>query len=250
MPGFASLSIASALHVASLNLCSDEYLLLLARPGEIASVSRLAQDPAESRLWRQARGYPANRGGIEQVLGQRPSLLLTMGGGGRSTRAIAERLRMTVIDLPYPNSIDDVAKTMRRVANALGDAHRADRWLERLAALRRTAPVMAKDAIWVSGGGNSLSPGSTGAEWMALAGLRQRRLAGGRADLETLLLRPPAMLVRSDYRRGQMSQGMRWFDHPIVKRLGARTVATDGRAWTCAGPLMLDAVERLRQAVR
>ena len=85
---------------------------------------------------------------------------------------------------------------------------------------------------------------------MALAGLKQRRLAGGRADLETLLVRPPAVLVRSDYRRGQMSQGVRWFDHPIVKRLAARTVLTDGRAWTCAGPLMLDEVERLRRVLR
>ena len=111
-------------------------------------------------------------------------------------------------------------------------------------------PLRPKDAIWVSGGGTSLSPGSPGAEWLALAGLKQRRLAGGRADLETLLLRPPAVLVRSDYRRGQMSQGMRWFDHPIVKRLEARTVTTDGRAWTCAGPPMIDEVERLRRVAR
>ena len=85
---------------------------------------------------------------------------------------------------------------------------------------------------------------------MALAGLKQRRLAGGRTDLETLLVRPPAVLVRSEYRSGQMSQGLRWFDHPIVKRLAARTVATDGRAWTCAGPMMLDEVEQLRRVVR
>ncbi len=249
MPGFVSLLVASALHVASLNLCSDEYLLLLARPGEIASVSRLAQDPAESPLWRQARSYPANRGAIEQVIGQRPSLLLTMGGGGRSTGAIAARLGIKVIGLPYAASIDDVAANMRAVAVAFGDGRRADAWVARLKAMRGV-PSALKDTIWVSGGGTSLSPGSPGAEWLALAGLKQRRLAGGRADLETLLVRPPAVLVRSDYRRGQMSQGVRWFDHPIVKRLEARTVTTDGRAWTCAGPLMLDEVERLRRVPR
>ena len=249
MPDFASLLVASALHVASLNLCTDEYLLLLGKPGEIASVSRLAQDPAESPLWRQARAYPANRGAIEQVLGQRPNLLLSMGGGGRSTKAIAGRLGMKVVDLPFPASIDDVAATMRTVARALGDEHRADAWVARLANAR-AAPGRARDAIWVSGGGTSLAAGSPGAEWMALAGLAQRRLPGGRADLETLLVRPPAVLVRSDYRRGQMSQGVRWFDHPIVKRLSARTLMTDGRGWTCAGPLMLDEVERLRRAVK
>ena len=249
MPGFASLLAASALRAASLNLCTDEYLLLLARPGEVVSVSRLAQDPAESSLWRQARAYPANRGAIEQVIGQRPTLLLTMGGGGRSTGAIATRLGMKVLDLPYPASIDDVAANMHIVAGALGDRHRADAWVARLNMLRAAHRPM-KDAIWVSGGGTSLASGSPGAAWMALAGLAQRRLAGGRADLETLLVRPPAVLVRSDYRRGQMSQGVRWFDHPIVRRLAARTVATDGRAWTCAGPLMVDEVERLRRLAR
>ncbi len=250
MPGFALLWVASALRVASLNLCTDEYLLLLAKPGEIASVSRLSQDPAESSLWRQARAYPANRGAIEQVLGRRPTLLLTMGGGGRSTAAIGRRLGIKVVDLPFPALIGDVAANVRLVAAALGNRHRSGPWLARLARLERSNIRPPKDAIWVSGGGTSLSPGSPGAEWMSLAGLAQRRLVGARADLETLLVRPPEILVRSDYRRGQMSQGLRWFDHPIVRRLEAQTIVTDGRAWTCAGPLMLDEVERLRRVVR
>ena len=250
MSGFSSLSIASALKVASLNLCTDEYLLLLAKPGEIASVTRLAQDPAESPLWRQARAYPVNRGTIEQVIATHPTLLLTMGGCWRSSEYLARRLGIRTIDLPYPQSIADVAGNMRRVAAALGDARRAEPWLARLVAVNKSNSGEQRDAIWVSGGGIGLSTGSPGAQWMALAGLRQRRLPGGRAELETLLVAPPAVLVRSDYRRGQMSQGVRWFDHPIVKRLGQRTVATDGRAWTCGGPLMLDEVERLRRAAR
>ncbi|MCY7271652.1 MAG: hypothetical protein LH485_06315 [Sphingomonas bacterium] len=250
MPGFASLSIASALKVASLNLCTDEYLLLLARPDEIASVTRLAQDPAESPLWRRAQAFPANRGAIEQVIVTRPALLLTMGGGGKSSGLLARRMGIRTVDLPYPASIADVAGNMRRVAAALGDERRAAPWLARLNALEVAKPQRQRDAIYVSGGGNSLSAGSAGAQWLALAGLKQRRLPGGRAELETLLVAPPAVLVRSDYRRGQMSQGMRWFDHPIVKRLSPRTVATDGRAWTCGGPLTLDAIERLRRTVR
>ena len=246
MPGFASLLAASALKVASLNLCTDEYLLLLARPEQIASVTRLAQDPAESPLWRQARRHPANRGDIEGVIGLRPTLLLTMGGGGRSTSLLARRLGMRTIDLPYPASIADVAGNMRRVAAALGDGRRAEPWLGRLKALQARQPDRSRDAIWVTGGGVSLAPGSPGAQWLALAGLKQRQLPSGRADLETLTVSPPTVLVRSDYRRGQMSQGVRWLDHPVVKRLAARTVSTDGRAWTCGGPLMLDAIERLR----
>ncbi len=173
-----------------------------------------------------------------------------MGGGGRSTGLLAQRMGIRTIDLPYPTSTAEVAVNMRRVAAALGDVRRAGPWLARLRALRKDAPRRQRDAIWVSGGGISLSRGSPGGQWLSLAGLNQRQLPGARADLETLLVAPPAVLVRSDYRRGQMSQGERWFDHPIVRRLAPRTVTTDGRAWTCSGPLMVEEIERLRRTAR
>ena len=78
MPGFASLLVTSAaVRVASLNMCTDEYLLLLARPQEIASVSRLSRDPADSSLWRLGQRFPGNRGDLEGAA--RPLWLLLRG---------------------------------------------------------------------------------------------------------------------------------------------------------------------------
>jgi len=246
MPVSASLWASSAaLRVASLDLCSDEYLLLLARPSQIASVSRLSHDPADSPLWRSARRYPANRGNLESALAQRPTLLLTMGGRGRATGAIARQLGVRTLKLAFPATVADVDRTMREVASTLGDARRADGWRRRLASLRSASPPQI-DAIYLGGGGNSLSPGSLGAEWLRLAGLAQRRLPGGRASLETLALRPPAVLVRSTYRRAQPSLGQRWLDHPLIRGIPSRKIDSDGRRWTCAGPLMLEEIERLR----
>ena len=172
MPGFVSLLVASAaLRVASLNLCTDEYLLLLAHPGEIASVSRLSHDPADSPLWRVGRRFSANRGNLESALPSRPTLILTMGGGGRSTGLIARNLGIKTLDLPYPATIADVATNMVRVAAALGDPRRATPWRARLAGLR--IPSRQRDTIFLSGGGNSIGATSLGAEWMRLAGFRQ-----------------------------------------------------------------------------
>jgi iron complex transport system substrate-binding protein len=83
---------------------------------------------------------------------------------------------------------------------------------------------------------------------LRLAGLQQRALPGGRASLETLLAHPPAALVQSRYRSAQLSRGVRWLDHPIVRDTKAQRLAADGRRWTCMGPLMIDEVERLRGA--
>jgi iron complex transport system substrate-binding protein len=246
MQAFASLLAASAaVRAASLNLCTDEYLLLLARPTEIVSVSRLSHDRGDSPLWRTARRYPANGGNLEGTLQHRPSLLLTMGGGGRASKLIAGRLGIKVLDLPFPTGVEDVGTNMVRVARALGDPGRADAWRNRLQRLRR-APVPNVDAIYLGAGGSSLASDSLGARWMALAGFRQRTLPGARASLETLAVSPPEVLLRSNYRHSQPSLGQSWLAHPIVRHVRSKILGTDGRRWTCAGPLMVAEVERLR----
>ena len=251
MPASAFLLGASAAaRVASLNLCTDEYLLLLAHPEQVVSVSYLSRDPLESPLWRDARRYRGNRGSIEDVLTLRPTLVLTMGGGGRATALLATRLHIRAVDLPYAIHLNGVEQNLRAVASALGNPGRAEPGVARIEQLRRTAPGTANDAIWMSGHGDSLASGSLGAQWLRLAGFAQRPVAGGRVTLETLLAKPSKVLIRSDYRSGEMSGGMRWLDHPIVRRSGSRQIATDGRRWTCMGPLMIDEIERLRKLAR
>ena len=246
MPGFASLLVASAaVRVASLNMCSDEYLLLLARPQEIASVSRLSRDPADSSLWRLGQRFPGNRGNLESALKTRPNLLITMGGGGKSTALIAGKMGLRTLDLPFPSTIQDVANGMTLVAQALGDERRALPWKARLARLQRSAPA-TRDAIFLGAGGNSVGVQSVEAGWMRLAGLKQRYLPGGRASLEMLATRPPAVLLRSAYRRSERSLGQTWLEHPLASPKSSKIVTVDGRPWTCAGPLMLGEVDRLR----
>lgn len=245
MPVSASLwAIDATLRVASLNLCTDEYLLLLAKPQEIASVSRLAKDPYESPLWRLAAPYPANRGTVESLIATRPALLLTMGGGGKSTAALAQRMGMKVVDLPFPATTADVEANMVRVATALGDAGRANGWRVRFH--RMKAPSARKDTIFLAGGGLTVTKGSLADQWMMLGGFEQRALPAGRATLETLAVRPPAILLRSNYRAGQRSQGQAWLAHPLANPKRSRVLETDGRVWTCAGPMMLDEIQRLQ----
>jgi iron complex transport system substrate-binding protein len=240
-------ALALALRVASLNLCADEYLLLLAEPRQIVSVSYLARESLESPLWRKARSHHGNRGSLEDVLALRPSLVLTMGGGGRATALLAKRMGIRTLDVPVAASLADVATNLRTVGAALGHRERAESWVARLHTLERSTPMSAQDALWVSGGGISLTPGAIGSQWLRLAGLQQRVLPEGRVTLESLLTKPPKVLVRSNYRAGQMSGGARWLQHPIVQRAGARQLVTDGRPWTCMGPLMIPEIERLRR---
>jgi len=239
---------AAPRRVASLNLCTDELLLALATPEQIVSVTHLAQDPAETPLWQLARRYPRNDGSLLSVASMRPDLVVTMGGGARDRLRIAGRLGIATVDLPFAQSLADVEQGIRRLAGALGRAEAGETLLRRIAALKARTPSAQVDTIWLGGGGRSVSAQGLEAQWMALAGLRQRPLQGDRVSLETLIARPPTILLRSDYREGQYSGAQRWLSHPVASRArGSRTLATDGRRWTCMGPLLIDEIERLRR---
>lgn len=251
MAASALLAAASVgIRAASLNLCTDELLLTLAGPGQIVSVTHLGQNPAETPLWREGRRYSSNDGTLLAVTSRRPSLVVTMGGGARDQMRIASRLGIKLISLPYAQSFADIETNVRTVADALGRPAAGAALLGRMAKLRATAPRTRVDTIWLGGGGQTVSPTGLEAQWMALAGLHQRPLRGDRVSLETLVAAPPAILLRSDYRAGQYSRAQRWLNHPIARRVrGSRTVLTDGRAWTCMGPPLIDEIKRLRWSV-
>jgi iron complex transport system substrate-binding protein len=220
----------------------------LAAPEQILSVTHLSQSEAETPLWHQARRYRRNDGSLVSVAPLKPDLVLTMGGGARDRGRIAARLGIRTLDVPYPQTIGDVERAVASVAAALGRGRAAQPVLARIAALRASGPKRGADAVWLGGGGRSVGAGSLGAQWMALAGLKQRALAGDRITLEQLLVRPPVILLRSNYRAGQYSGEQRWLSHPLANGARhSRTVTTDGRLWTCMGPLLAGEVLRLRR---
>jgi iron complex transport system substrate-binding protein len=241
---------AAPKRVVSLNLCTDELLLMLAEPAQIASVTHLAQQPAETPLWGIARKFPRNDGTMLSVAAMKPDLILTISGGVRDKVRIAEQLRMRTLDLPYPTSLADIEAQIAAVAAALGREEAGNRLLTRIARLKRSAPSSAIDTVWLGGGGRSVAADGLAADWMRLAGLKQRRLRGDRISLEQLLVSPPSILLRSDYRQGQYSGEQRWLSHPLARKArNSRTLPTDGRRWTCMGPLMITEIERLRREI-
>jgi iron complex transport system substrate-binding protein len=236
------------LRVASLNLCTDEILLSLADPEQVVSVTHLSQQEAETPLWREARRHPMNDGSLVSAARHRPDLVLAMGGGARDRLRIAERLGIRTLDLPFAASLDDVEQSIRTVAAALGREARGEALVARIRALRAAAPAEAADAIWLGGGGRTVAAAGLEAQWMRLAGLAQRPLQGDRVTLEHLAARPPAILLRSDYRAGQFSASQRWLGHPLAAAAErSRSVETEGRRWTCMGPPMIDEIVRLRR---
>jgi iron complex transport system substrate-binding protein len=251
----ASLALCAAaearpMRIASLNLCTDELLLMLAEPAQIVSVTHLSHKAAETPLWQAARRFPKNDGSLVSIVGHRPELVLTMGGGARDRAGVARRLGIATLDLPYPQSLKDIEASVHRIATATGQPERGKAILQRMDALKASAPAMQHDTIWLGGGGRTVPAEGLAADWMRLAGLRQRRATGDKVTLETLITQPPSILLRSNYRSGQFSSEQRWLRHPLANAArGSRQLTTDGRPWTCMGPAMIDEIVRLRRQV-
>ena len=81
-----------AKRVVSINLCTDQLLLLIAQRSQIASVSYLARDPMISHLADQAQGIPINHGLAEEILPLEPDLVLVSSHTIRPTVALLQKL--------------------------------------------------------------------------------------------------------------------------------------------------------------
>ena len=235
---------------ASLDLCSDELALLLAAPGQLVSVSKLGADPRETALAPRAGGIHRNAGHIDGIAALAPAVVLVSGGiGGVYGAELARRLGARVVTLPYPRSITGVRANIRAAAAALGQRARGEAVIARFDATLGAVPPQLAPALLVGGGG--VTPDGLAAELLRHAGLRQ--VTGGETvRLEALLAAPPEVLILSRYHPGEGSLNAAWLRHPALARLpvSMRRLATDGRAWTCMGPLVADEVARLRAAAR
>lgn len=247
----ASPAAAAPLRVASLNLCTDELAMLLARPGQLASVTFLGADARETLLAPRARGLHRNNGRMESVAALAPDLVLTGGGANRYAAEMARRLGTQVVDVPPPLTIGEVKRNIRAVAQALGNAREGEALVARLDANLGRVPTRARSAIILSGGGYTVRPDSLSAQFVRHAGLAQQDYLTERVALERLVADPPEVIVVTRYRARQASLHQMWLAHPALKRLppSTRFVEVDGRAWTCLGPLVAHEVAKLRGRV-
>lgn len=106
--------------VASLNLCTDQLLLMLAEPGQIVGISPLTRDCWNAVLCEQAQHVPVLRPTAENVVASHPDVVL----GGVYTAAVAMQAGREggaqVIALPPARSLTDIPAQIMVVANAIG----------------------------------------------------------------------------------------------------------------------------------
>jgi len=121
---FARAADSSALRVVSQTVGTDELLLALAEPAQIAALSHLARDPEFSAVADEAARYPqlAKNGDAENALKFNPTLVLIADYSRTELVAQIRRAGVKVFVLKKYKTIDDSYESLRALARELGPA--------------------------------------------------------------------------------------------------------------------------------
>lgn len=253
--------------VASINLCADQLLILLAEPEQILAVSNLAREAAGSHFVERARHLPVTDGNAEQILAMQPDLVIA---GAYTTRYSVNLLRSLgtrVEILPIANSIEDMFSNLQRVAGWLGQQQKAAVMIKqlrsRLESVRSRQTQIANSrqgeqrslAVVYDANGFTVGPATLRGEMLELAGwenvARQEGIETyGNLTLETLVKLSPHAIVESPYQGDSYSRAQRYAQHPVLRSSGIdpMIIRLDSSDTVCAGPWSIDLVEQLQQA--
>lgn len=236
--------------VVSMNLCTDQLAMMLAAPGQLVSVSRIALDPVSSAMSAEAAAYPINAGIAEEIFALAPDLVL----GGTYTDPFAVQmlrdLGIEVVQFPIVSQLSDIPDVVRQMGAALGRVARADilaREVEaRLDTISNVTDEGVPEAAFFFANGYSLGAGTLSHDIVTKAGFanlaeRLGRSGGGRLSLEELLLNRPDVLVSAQpYPAASRSEEI--MAHPALD--GIPRVAS-GPEWVCGTPLTLRALDQM-----
>jgi iron complex transport system substrate-binding protein len=113
--------------VVSQSVGTDELLLALAEPGQIAALSHISHEAEFSPVAAEARRFPALRDSdAESVLRFRPDLVLAASYTRPETLALLRRAGVRLLVLDHFDTLEDVYADLRLLGRELGREDRAE----------------------------------------------------------------------------------------------------------------------------
>ena len=250
---WATLAHAAPQKIVSLNLCTDQLLLLLADPNQIVSLSKIVDDQNVSFLAERSAEFKKNRGDAEEIFVNNPDLVVAGVYTEKATVQILQSLGVRVEIFPIEKNFDDIIENIKKMGLLVGHSDRAKRMIDnfnvRLEELRSGISERPRAAIY-SANGYTTGTDTLSGQILKTAGFRNiteevGMSFGGTLPLETLVMLKPDLVITGKAYPGH-SRSEEILKHPALRPFKAIT-QTDAK-WVCGTPAVLDAVEELQRA--
>jgi iron complex transport system substrate-binding protein len=245
--------------VVSINLCTDELALLLAKPGQLVSVSALSHDPVESAYWREARSFPANRGSAEEIVPLKSDVVLAGTFTTRTTVSLLKQLGRRVVEVAPAATLGESRAAIRQMGEVLGNESRAEELIAEMdariaaAAARIQAFGAPRKAVLYRPGEGIAGEASMQGTLMTALGIGNLAAVYGvheRADmpLEDFVQMKPDLIISavSAYGRSVQSEAAA---HPAFAHARAPRVTYPDVLTRCGSPVLAEAAERIADGV-
>jgi iron complex transport system substrate-binding protein len=244
--------------IMSMMQCNDLMVLALVPHDRIASVSYLAHQPAQAIMPGRDRGVAINHGSAEEILRQRPDLILAGTYSTPAARRLAKQVGAPLIEIGPVNSFAGIRTMTRQIGRAVGEPARAEAMIARMdATLRELAATRPARAVTVAswtGSGSVPGRGTLTDEIIRVAG--GINIAAGLADdrhgsfdVEQLLAARPDAILQGENDWNSASLNASRAAHPVVQRLyRGRRITFSDPLYSCGLPQTADAARDLRRA--
>ena len=249
---WATLAHAAPQKIVSLNLCTDQLLMLLADPNQIVSLSKIVDDQNVSFLAKRSAEFKKNRGDAEEIFVNNPDLVVAGVYTEKATVQILQSLGVRVEIFPIEQNFDDIVKNIRKMGLLIGHSDRAKRMIDdfnfRLEELRSGISERPRAAIY-SANGYTTGTDTLSGQILKTAGFRNiteevGMSFGGTLPLETLVMLKPDLVITGKAYPGH-SRSEEILKHPALRPF--RSIIQTDAKWICGTPAVLDAVAELQR---
>jgi iron complex transport system substrate-binding protein len=208
-----------------------------------------------------AAALPANDGHAEEALAYDPDLVLVGPFADPASIALLKEVGAPVVEVGAPQTLDGVRRQIRDLAATLGEPRRGEALIAdmeaRLASVAVDPSQPRLKAVVLRPNGFTVGPGSLVDEILTRAGLdnlaaRLDIAADQQVPLEVVALLGADVLILDRDKQSAPSLADAALDHPAIAALARRMtiVSLPSRLWTCGGPEIVEAVERLAAAAK
>jgi iron complex transport system substrate-binding protein len=242
--------------IISINMCTDQLLLDLAIPSQIAGLSPFVRDAARSWAADRVGDRPVLSGTAEEIMLLKPDHVLSGRYTKRATREFIRAQAVPLAEFDAVRSVAEAKEQIMRVARLVGAQTAGERRIAEMeAASARLKAMSVAQSLhilplsrrgWVAGRESLVSDLLKTAGLINAAddiGLKQ----GGFLSLEAIVkLRPDAVLITSENGSAE-DQGSAMLLHPAIASLfpPERRIVIPEMLTICGGPMLTGAMNRL-----